>query len=226
MPRKLSSILFCGFVALSLIGAGCTGSAETTTESELPTASPPTLAPTLPPTTIPSPTIQPTREETPVPEILETCIIGRWIVADAAPYFQTAYEGTDIIYNGTSGNAWYQFNLDGTVLFEAVQFTQSSTIKSGSVEVPVEVTIDGPGFADYRIEEIGKIIFSNTQSSSIFMEVEVFGEREVLDTIGLLGDPAADQSVFLYECQGENRLLLTPPLKNYEVFPLILERYP
>lgn len=226
MPRKLSLFLFWGFLVLSLIGAGCTGSAGTTTESEVPAASPPTLAPTVPPTALPSPTVQPTSEATPVPEILESCIIGRWIVADAAPYFQTAYEGTDIVYNGTSGNAWYQFNLDGTVLFEAVQFTQSSTIQSGSVDVPVDVTIDGPGFADYRIEEIGKIIFSNTQSASIYMQVEVFGESQVLDTIGLLGDPAADQTVFLYECQGKDRLLLTPPLKNYEVFPLILERYP
>lgn len=226
MPRKLSLFLFWGFLVLSLIGAGCTGSAGTTTESAMPTVSPPTLAPTLPPTALPSPTVQSTSEATPVPEILESCIIGRWIVADAAPYFQTAYEDTDIVYKDTTGNAWYQFNLDGTVLFEAVQFTQSSTIQSGSVEVPVDVTIDGPGFADYRIEEIGKIIFSNTQSASIYMQVEVFGESQVLDTIGLLGDPAADQTVFLYECQGEDRLLLTPPLKNYEVFPLILERYP
>ncbi len=182
---------------------------------------------------MPTQTESPTEIPTPLPAettapdlVLDPCIIGRWAVVDAAPYFQTAFEGTDITYVGTSGNAWYQFNPLGQLFFEAIQFTQTASIKAGSTDVLLDVIIDGPGFADYRIEEIGKIIFSNVQSSSITLEVEIFDERNLLDTAGLFGDPSAVETVFLYECQGDNRLLLTPPLNNYAVFPLILERYP
>ncbi len=220
-------ILLTTVVAAGL--SACTGSGDSGSLPEIPSPIIPTALPspvptqTAPPTEVPSPL--PT--ETTAPDlVLEPCIIGRWVVVDAAPYFQTAFEGTDITYVGTSGNAWYQFNPMGQLFFEAIQFTQTASIKAGSTDVLMDVIIDGPGFADYRVEEIGKIVFSNVASSSVTLEVEIFGERELLDTVGLFGDPAAAETVFLYDCQGSNRLLLTPPLKNYDVFPLILERYP
>ncbi|GIV62872.1 MAG: hypothetical protein KatS3mg045_0211 [Bellilinea sp.] len=225
--RRFLILVMAGVVVLA--AAACAGGGDA--ESPAVSASP--IVPTERPSPMPTQTESPTEIPTPLPAettapdlVLDPCIIGRWAVVDAAPYFQTAFEGTDITYVGTSGNAWYQFNPLGQLFFEAIQFTQTASIKAGSTDVLLDVIIDGPGFADYRIEEIGKIIFSNVQSSSITMEVEIFDERTLLDTAGLFGDPSAVETVFLYECQGDNRLLLTPPLNNYAVFPLILERYP
>lgn len=213
-------------LAVLLLLAGCAGNSTTSTPAQSAPTTVPTPAPTAVPTEAVAPTPLPTAAATNTPEVADACLIGRWIVADLSPYFQTALEGTDITFVGSSGNAWYQFNRDGSVFLEAIQFTQSTTIKTDTLDVPVDIIMDGPGFASYRVEEAGKIIFSDQQSSSLVFEVEVFGERTDLDTLGLLGDPALSESVFLYECQGSNRLLLTPPLKNYEVFPIILERYP
>ncbi len=225
--QRFLILVMAGVVVLA--AAACAGGGDA--ESPAVSASP--IVPTERPSPMPTQTESPTEIPTPLPAettapdlVLDPCIIGRWAVVDAAPYFQTAFEGTDITYVGTSGNAWYQFNPLGQLFFEAIQFTQTASIKAGSTDVLLDVIIDGPGFADYRIEEIGKIIFSNVQSSSITLEVEIFDERNLLDTAGLFGDPSAVETVFLYECQGDNRLLLTPPLNNYAVFPLILERYP
>ncbi|MFN7036608.1 MAG: hypothetical protein ACK4SN_09585 [Bellilinea sp.] len=215
---------------LAVVGlAGCAGGGDSGSLPESPLPGVPTAAPSPVPTqtALPTEVPSPVPTETTAPDlVLDACIIGRWAVVDAAPYFQTAFEGTDITFVGTAGNAWYQFNPLGQVFFEAVRFSQTSSIKAGSTDVLLDVAIDGMGFADYRIEEVGKVIFSNVKSDSVYMEIEVFGEREILSSVDLLGDPSAAETVFLYDCQGSNRLLLTPPLKNYEVFPIVLERYP
>jgi len=218
-------LLFGGIFLLA--AAGCAGSGDSPALPEVSSPAAPTAVPTFPPTPVPTeaplPTAVPTPLLTDTPDVAKSCLIGRWIVTDMSPYFQTAFEGTDITYQGTSGNAWYQFNLDGSILLEAIEFTQSASIKVGTTEIPMDVILDGVGFASYRIEG-NKVIFDNQQTSGIVFQVEVFGERTDLEA-ALLGDAAKGEVAFLYECVGSNQLQLTPPLNDYAVFPILLERY-
>ncbi len=207
----------------------CTGSDGSPSLPEVPTTAPPTMAATIPPPTTapteaPPPTSAPTPTEADSSDPDDSCLIGRWIVTDMAPYFLTAFEDIEVKYEGTSGNAWYQFNRDGTVLIEAIDFTQSFTIQTSGANVPADIILDTISFAKYRIEG-NKVYFSEQTLSDTVFQIEIFGERTDLEAY-LLGDPAAGETAFLYECVGSNQLYLTPPLKNYEVFPVILERYP
>lgn len=215
-------------VVIVLLGAaGCAGSDAATSPSEIASPVVPTTAPTIPPTPvpteIPASTALPTPAPTEITDAGDSCLIGRWIVTDMSPYFQSAFEGTSLTYEGSAGNAWYQFNRDGSILIEAIQFTQFATAKIDTTEIPMEVILDGVGFASYRVEG-NKVIFNNQKTSSLVFQAEVFGERTDLQA-GLLGDAASGEVAFLYECVGRNELQLTPPLDGYEVFPILLERY-
>lgn len=188
----------------------------------LPSATP---LPTSTPLPTATPASTPTQVATLPTERVESCLVGRWIVADASPYFQTAFQGTDITLSGTSGNAWYNFGEAGIFLLEAIQFTQSAAVKTDGGEVPVDVVIDGISLARYRVEG-DKVFFREQSVTSLVFQVEAFGEVIDLDPTGLVGDTAAGETAFLFECVGADRLLLTPPLNDYAVFPLVLERYP
>lgn len=215
-------------IVIVLLGAaGCAGSDAATSPPEISSPVVPTTAPTIPPTPVPTEIPASTAVPTPAPtEITDaggSCLVGRWIITDMSPYFQSAFEGTTITYEGSTGNAWYQFNREGSFLLEAIEFTQFASVKIGMNEISMEVVLDGVAFASYRVEG-NKVIFNDQRTSGLVFEAEIFGERTDLQA-GLLGDEASGEVAYLYECVGSNELHLTPPLEGYEVFPILLERY-
>lgn len=217
---SLSVLLLSAVLMLT----ACAGSGEIRAIplTPLPSATP---LPTSTPLPTATPVPMPTEAATLPAERVDSCLVGRWIVSDASPYFQTAFQGTDIVLGGTSGNAWYNFGEAGIFLLEAIQFAQSAAVKTDVGEVPVDVVMDGIALARYRVEG-DKVFFREQSVTSLVFQVEAFGETLDLDPAGLLGDAAAGETAFLFECVGADRLLLTPPLDNYGVFPLVLERYP
>jgi len=163
-------------------------------------------------------------DETPTEtaEPIVSCVVGDWRLIDASAYYITSMEsaGIESEYLYSTGEARYLFGSGGLFLFEANQFTQEVTIKS-TVDVPVTFFMDGMGSARYSVED-GRLIFSNPSSAGLVFQATVFGETIDLD---FRGAPEGESEVaFLYECVGYDKLLLTPPLNDYAVFPLQLER--
>lgn len=165
----------------------------------------------------------------PVPNAVDPCVVGRWIITDMSPYFQSGleyfqrtFEGISLTFEGSSGNGWYQFNQDGSVVIETVDFAQYVKGKFDVVEIPMAMFMKGVVYASYRTED-NKVIFSNPQENDFVFQIEIVGQRFDYPT-GLLGDENGEEVVFLYECVGSNELRLTPPLNNYGVLPILLER--
>ncbi len=155
-------------------------------------------------------------------EPIVSCVVGDWKLIDASAYYITSMEsaGIESEYLYSTGEARYLFAVDGVFWFEANQFTQEVTIKS-SVAVPLTFFMDGVGTARYSVED-GRLIFSNPSSEGLVVQATVFGDTIDLDFWG--APEGASEVAFLYECVGHEKLLLTPPLNDYAVFPLQLER--
>ncbi len=213
-------------LAIALALAGCSSPGPSSTPSA-PTAagSGPASAPTEgAPLLVPSsePTQTPPRETMRI----DSCIVGEWKLTDASAYFVTAAEtpDTQIEYLYSTGQVIYAFGPGGVFLLEADNFTQEATLKfrSGgvSVDVPLSMFLDGIALADYTVDG-ERVIFTKTSTSSLLFQVTVWGETTDLN---LFGETSGEPVAFLYECVGSDRLLLTPPIKDYEVFPLQLQR--
>lgn len=205
-------LFFSGLGMLSL--ASCSlfggGSLPATTEPPIPSVIPITPAlPTEPSTDLPSGAIDP-------------CLVGDWKLVDVSAYMITSMEsaGIPIEYEFSSGEAFYVFSTDGLFLLQANQYTQNFVLKSVT-DVPITISLDGVGSANYSASE-GRVEFTNMSSPGLVFEVTVFDETESLD-FWALDDPSAT-SVFLYECIGTDTLHLTPPINDYAVFPVILQR--
>ncbi len=207
-PFPLFSILAL-LAVLSLAGCSLTG----------PAAPEPTLVPVIPAT----PTVPP---ETPSAEI-DPCLVGEWKVVDMSAYMITAMEAADIQleYQFSSGQALYVFSVDGVFLLQADQRSENYVMKfdSGGVvlDVPISVSIDGFGSARYSASG-GRLEFTNMSSGGLVFEATVFDDTQNMD-FWAADDPSAT-TVFLYECIGADTLHLTPPINEYAVFPVILER--
>lgn len=168
---SLSVLLLSAVLMLT----ACAGSGEIRAIplTPLPSATP---LPTSTPLPTATPVPRPTEAATLPAERVESCLVGRWIVSDASPYFQTAFQGTDIVLGGTSGNAWYNFGEAGIFLLEAIQFAQSAAVKTDVGEVPVDVVMDGIALARYRVEG-DKVFFREQSVTSLVFQVKHLAKR-------------------------------------------------
>lgn len=160
------------------------------------------------------------------PEI-DLCLVGEWKVVNMSAYMITAMEAAyiQLEYQFSSGQALYVFSTDGVFLIQADQRSENYVMKFDSggvvVDVPISVSIDGFGSARYSASG-GRVEFTNMSSSGLVFETTVFEETQSMD-FWAADDPSAT-AVFLYECVGADTLHLTPPINDYAVFPVVLER--
>ena len=161
-----------------------------------------------------------------------SCPVGTWDMTDFVPYMDSfllnlnTNTGGDVSFSDSvfSGTARFTFNADQTVAFSADNFTQSLTMTTSGMDIPLSVNINGSSTANYSIAG-DEITFSGQNNGDLLITVDVFGSATTIDE-SMLGQP---ETVRLYKftCPDANTLSLKViAIDDMDLEPIILTRAP
>jgi hypothetical protein len=208
-------------IALSLAACNAPPSTPTSVPTVLPTASPTPLPPTA--------TAAPTK----VSASGAGCVVGSWEVSDFNSYMSSALPA-DAIQNGevvlkdTTGSLVYVFDASGKLTAKADKFQVQADINVSSVNLPLLITINGTGIADYQVAaDATGVDFSDFDVSGLSLNVTLAGNSlgSAISANDLLWfNPGESQTVSMaMQCSGDT-LQLTPPIQKANIQPVVFKR--
>lgn len=164
-----------------------------------------------------------------------SCLVGKWQLTDFTSYFDsvgstiTSSSKLDVTVTnkGTTGDAWFQFNSDGTAEVSGDNFTQSfemtSTANGSNLDTPASVTIDGTSQANYSVAA-DQITFNDQQPGDMKVTITIMGNTT--DASDVFLGQAGTPEQYIYTCSDANTLSLKVVSTKLDLAPIILTRMP
>jgi hypothetical protein len=128
-----------------------------------------------------------------------------------------------IANKGVTGNAWFEFNSDGTAKVSGDNFTQSFDMTASGLDIPASVTINGASQAKYTVSA-DQITFTDQQAGDMKIIVTVMGNTTD-DSNAFLGQTGTDEQ-YLFTCPDANTLTLKVVTAKLDFAPITLTRVP
>ncbi|MGD0707064.1 MAG: hypothetical protein ABSA51_01275 [Anaerolineaceae bacterium] len=160
-----------------------------------------------------------------------SCLIGKWQITDFTSYFDsvgstiTSSSKSDVTVTnkGTTGDAWFTFNSDGTAEVSGDNFTQSFEMTASGLDIPASVTINGASQAKYTVSA-DQITFTDQQAGDMKVSVTVMGNTT--DATDVFLGQAGTTEQYLYTCTDANTLTLKVVTAKLDFAPITLTRVP
>jgi hypothetical protein len=160
-----------------------------------------------------------------------SCLVGKWQISDFTSYFNSvgskvsssSKSDVTIANKGVTGNAWFEFNSDGTAKVSGDNFTQSFDMTASGLDIPASVTINGASQAKYTVSA-DQITFTEQQAGDMKIIVTVMGNTTD-DSNAFLGQTGTDEQ-YLFTCPDANTLTLKVVTAKLDLAPITLTRVP
>jgi hypothetical protein len=143
-----------------------------------------TALPTVTPGPVSSPepvfTPTPANPVSPTPSGLSSssspsCYLGSWETKDISGLVKSILAANNIQnvqYTGSSGSLTLSFSTDGKMTFKATQYHSLYSAQLGILPVTVDVTIDGTGSGDYKVNSSGSLDVTNPDFGAITLSAK------------------------------------------------------
>ncbi|HEX7434171.1 MAG TPA: hypothetical protein VF326_10975 [Anaerolineaceae bacterium] len=218
-------ILFISGTMLLMLACSLTNQVS----KALPTSTPePTSTPA--PTPTPDSTLSNPSHVGQQPPSSANCYLGTWQLKDISGLVKSilaANKIQDVQYTGSSGSMDLSFSTDGKMTILATQYHSIYSAKLGFLPVAVNVTIDGTGSGDYRLDDSDNLAVANPDFGGITLSakaasIEVLPPTQLKSIIPALQGDLSGQTAYLGSTCNENVLTFDTGLSG--VLPLTFNR--